>query len=166
MDKTEIFTLNNYSDQLRVRVCGICFHNNEVLMVKHLKLTSKGYFWCPPGGGMEFGSSAEENLIREFREETGLDIEIKKFLFVHEYLGPPLHAVELFFEVEVVGGNLMRGEDPEFSSNEQIISEVSFLSWDEIKSEQGVQMHGVFNACKHPKELLKPGSFYKLQVKT
>jgi len=68
-------------------------------MASHHSLGESGILWAPPGGGMDFGQSVEENLTREFREETGLKVEVKRFLFINEFLAVPLHAVELFFEV-------------------------------------------------------------------
>ncbi len=36
--------------------------------------------WEFPGGGIEFGENPEEALIREMKEETGLDVEIVRLL--------------------------------------------------------------------------------------
>jgi len=90
---------------------------------------------------MEFGMSASENLKREFAEETGLTIEVKKFLFVHEYLEPPLHAVELFFRVKRLDGELTKGYDPEMTSEEQIIKEVRFIRTDELLKVPASNVH-------------------------
>ena len=38
--------------------------------------------WCIPGGSLEFGESLEEGLLREVKEETGLDIFNPVFLDV------------------------------------------------------------------------------------
>jgi 8-oxo-dGTP diphosphatase len=110
----------------------LCIENGKVLLVNHHSLNANGDFWGPPGGGMDFGHSAEENLIREFFEETGLNIEIEKFLFVHEYLSPPLHAIELIFKVKRKQGILKIGYDPEMGQDEQIIKNVRFVSFKEI----------------------------------
>ena len=54
----------------RVTNC-IVKKNDQVLM---LQKPSKGW-WVAPGGKMERGESVREAVIREFREETGLNIE-------------------------------------------------------------------------------------------
>lgn len=137
--------LENFGNKLRIRVCGICIENDKILMVNHQYLNNGGDFWGPPGGGMVFGASAEENLKREFLEETGLTIKIEKFLFVHEYLKPPLHAIELVFKVTPISGNLIIGFDPEMGKTEQIISDVQYISMDNIKKLGKSNVHQMFN---------------------
>jgi 8-oxo-dGTP diphosphatase len=140
--------VRKFGNMLRIRVCGICVEDDKILLVKHHALGEKGVLWAPPGGGMHFGTSAEENLRREIREETGLDVRVEKFLFVHEFLDPPLHAVELFFKVRIIDGNLVTGSDPEMSGQEQIISDVRFVPFEEITSSSGMYYHNIFTICK------------------
>jgi len=121
-----------YGNHLRVRVCGVYIQENKILLVKHHALQEDGFFWAPPGGGLQFGETIESALKREFIEETGLDIEVKNLITVTEYLHLPLHAVELFFHIEIAGGVLTQGKDPEISAENQLISEVKMLSLAEI----------------------------------
>ncbi|WP_332912478.1 NUDIX domain-containing protein [Algoriphagus boritolerans] len=85
-----------FGNQLRTRVNGILIEDNKLLMVKH-QMGNGRILWSVPGGGMNYGSTAKDNLKREYLEETSLEIEVGKYLFVHEYLKPPLHAMEHFF---------------------------------------------------------------------
>jgi 8-oxo-dGTP diphosphatase len=149
-----------FGNKLRVRVSGICIQNDQILLVKHLSLGTKGIFWAPPGGGMEFGESAEESLIREFKEETGLDIKINQFLFINEFMEPPLHSVELFFEVGITGGQLKKGKDPEMSENKQIIDEVRFLSFEELNLIDKNMVHNMFKLVKNPWEIRDLKGYY------
>lgn len=144
MNRIREKVIEQFGNSVRVRVCGLCIESEKILLVNHRSLNKKGVFWAPPGGGMEFGQSAEENLKREFLEETGLKIEVEEFLFVHEYLKPPLHAIELMFKVKRLGGTLKIGADPELEDDEQIIENVKFMPFAEIIKLGKDNIHQIF----------------------
>jgi len=149
MDRIRERIVEQFGNKLRIRVCGLCVEDGKVLLVNHQSLNESGDFWGPPGGGMDFGQSAEENLKREFLEETGLTIEIEKFLFVHEYLNPPFHAIELLFKVKRTEGILQMGFDPELGNDEQIIKNIRFIPFSEIAEFDKNKIHQMFfNAHK------------------
>jgi 8-oxo-dGTP diphosphatase len=152
--------ISTFGNRLRVRVCGICIKKNEILLVKHTAIGPKGIFWAPPGGGIEFGESAEESLVREFKEETGLDVEVSRFLFVHEFLEVPLHSMELFFEVKIQGGNLITGRDPEITATQQVISDVRFVSLKEIELMDKDILHNMFKLVKNPEDIQNLKGYY------
>lgn len=140
--------LKLYGNRLRLRVCGLYREGDKLLMVRHRGISSTNIFWCPPGGGAQFGEPAPDALIREFMEETGLEVEIGDLLFVNEFMLPPLHALELFFEVRAKGGMLRQGSDPEMSADSQIIQEVRLMTFDEIKSYKPEEVHDLFRYCQ------------------
>lgn len=146
-----------YGDKIRVRVSGLCWQNNSLLLVNHRGLTS-GDFWAPPGGGVEFGETVHMGLIREFREETGLDVSVDRFLFASEFINNPLHAIELFFEVSIREGLLMKGEDPELP----IIEEVRFISVPEIQNIPSSSQHGIFRLVRSPEQLKTLSGFFTI----
>jgi len=133
-----------YGNRVRVRVCGICVEDDKILLVNHVGL-AKGDFWAPPGGGLEVGTSAQDNLVREFKEETGLDVDVGRYLFTTEYIAPPLHAVELFFAVTRKGGLLGVGTDPEIEK--QLIRAVRFMNFKEVDALAPDAKHGAFQLC-------------------
>ncbi len=145
---------NLYGNRLRVRVCGICIQDDQILLVRHTSVGSENTFWSPPGGGMDFGENAPAALVREFSEETGLEVEVGRMLFVSEFILPPLHAVEIFFKVEIVSGFMAKGFDPEFSAENQILQEVRYLTMKEIKQLPEIQVHNVFQKCETLNDLL------------
>lgn len=149
-----------YGNRLRVRACGICVHEEALLMVNHQGITDDN-FWAPPGGGIEFGESAVDCLKREFKEETGLDISATGFLFACEFIGQPLHAIELFFNVTSESVHLKTGMDPEPGSP-QVIREVKFMTWEEIASTPVNQLHGVFKLIRHPSEITALNGYFKV----
>jgi 8-oxo-dGTP diphosphatase len=146
-----------YGNKVRVRACGLCWDGPRLLMVNHKGITS-GSFWAPPGGGVEFGQTTAETLKKEFLEETGLAIKPGPFLFGCEYIGKPIHSIELFFEVTRIGGELKTGSDPEI----QIIEEVRYLAETEIWSAPAGEIHGIFKMIKNIEELRSLSGFYMI----
>jgi len=151
--------IEHFGNRLRVRVCGILEEDDRILLVRHHALGPKGVLWAPPGGGMKFGSNAEQNLIREFKEETGLDISVEEFLMVHEFLSSPLHAIELFFRVKRTGGELILGHDPEMGIGDQIIKEIRFVPITELLSFDREIVHNALSELVHFKPV-RSSSFY------
>jgi len=163
MSRTEIDIEKFYGQKLRVRVCGVLFIKNKILLVKHSHLNDSNSFWAPPGGGMEFGENAEDCLKREFLEETGLKITVNKFLFVHEYLSSPFHAIELFFEVNSTSDKIQTGSDPEFNAEYQIIQKTAFMDFDMLKNEPKENLHRVLHENDQEFKTFKQKGYFKSQ---
>ena len=114
----------------RVRVAGILIEDDRILLIEHTKNNKK--YWLVPGGGVDWGESAAEALIREFKEETSLDIEVEKFLFISETIAPDKqkHVINLYFKIKKAedSSNIMKlGE-------EEILTDLRFIPEDEIKN--------------------------------
>lgn len=132
-----------FGGRIRVRVCGVCEQNGKYLLANHHGINKLGNFWCPPGGGVEFGETIEEALKREYLEETGLEIIVGEFMAVYEYIDMPLHAVELFYKVIIKMGDLATGVDPETGNS--VLKEVKWMGIDEIKKLNENEIHKHFH---------------------
>ncbi len=65
----------------RINTRVIIIKENRILLAKN-----KGSeFWYPPGGGLENNESLPECAVREIREELGIMIKIKSFLYLQEF---------------------------------------------------------------------------------
>lgn len=121
-----------FVQKVRVRVCGLLVENDRIWLVRHQGLGPLGYFWSPPGGGVEFGETVEETLKREFLEETGLNVECQRFVAFHEHIDSRFHALELFFEVRKIAGIPALGSDPELSGREAMMTELRLFGREEL----------------------------------
>ncbi|MDX1903006.1 MAG: NUDIX hydrolase [Thermonemataceae bacterium] len=149
-----------FGGKLRLRVSGILIENEKILLVKH-QMSENSHLWSPPGGGLQFGESIKNCLKREFAEETGLSISVGNFLFINEFLEPPLHAIELFFEVKTENGKLEKGIDPEMNEETQIIKEVAFKTLAELQTEEPAFIHKCFRELKDWQDIFQKNTFYE-----
>ena len=145
-----------YGNKVRIRVMGLCWEQDALLLVRHDMGGSD--FWAPPGGGVEFGETLEGALQREFMEETTLEVSVGKFLFGCEFVKKPLHAIELFFEVRHKSGELKTGSDPEL----QIVRSAKFYSPGEIRRIPASGLHGIFNRVESADKLRHLSGFYRI----
>ncbi|PSR52905.1 NUDIX hydrolase [Adhaeribacter arboris] len=145
----------HYSGKLRVRVSGICLHQNKILLIRHQPFAQNTTgLWSPPGGGLHYGESMRNALIREFKEETGLDVRVDNFLFINEFISLPLHALEVFFKVTITGGSLSTGRDPELGLENQLIVETTFKTLPEVQQIPLNQLHQTLHHLQQLEDLL------------
>lgn len=113
----------------RVRVAGILIENDKILLIEHSKNEKK--YWLIPGGGVEWGESTKEALIREYKEETNLDIDVEKFLFLSETIAPDKqkHVINLYFQVR-----LLENCSEMQLGDESNLVDLKFVSKDEVEN--------------------------------
>ena len=72
-----------------IRVYGLLLNNNQEILVSDELIKGKYYTkFC--GGGLEFGEGTHECLIREFKEEMDLNVEIVEHLYTTDYYQPSM----------------------------------------------------------------------------
>ncbi|MCW2918196.1 MAG: nudJ [Actinomycetia bacterium] len=98
---------------MKVRVTGVVIEDGHILLLN--QDTDTGRSWSLPGGKVEEGEPLGAALVREMREETGIEVQVGRLLYVCDHLpGGGTHVVHLTFEAERVGGvvgDVLEGAD-------------------------------------------------------
>lgn len=91
---------------------AIVLRTGRVLLVRE----AEDSLWSLPGGWADVGDSPSEAVMREVREETGLQVSVDRLLGVwdrnlHGHPPYPFHAYKLFFLCKEQGGGLRLNRD-------------------------------------------------------
>lgn len=151
--------LNAYNGQVRVRVCGLLVHRGAILLTAHRGLLpNNAPFWSPPGGGWHFGESVKQCLVREFREETSLEISAGRILHLHEFSRDKLQALELFFEVKPIDAAAIPklGFDPEHAAGSQLLTQLAFHTPRQLVGMPLPQVHPILHQIISPDDIYIP----------
>lgn len=101
------------TDLLLLTAAAACIRDDEGRVLV-LRRQGEEELWSVPGGGMDPGERLDEAVVREVREETGLEVVPVALIGVYsapEYAfsypnGDLVQPVTAFFECRVVGGAL------------------------------------------------------------
>ena len=91
----------------------IPFPLDKILLIKRNTVPFKGY-WALPGGRMDPGENVEQTIVREVKEETGLDVAVVRK--IGEYVEKGVkddvdyEYYPTCFLVKTVGGEIKRQE--------------------------------------------------------
>lgn len=120
------FTPANDYPTPKIDVRGVVLNENgEILLVKE-KMDGK---WTIPGGWCEIGLSPNENLIKEMKEETGLNVTIERLLAIfdkkcHPHPPQPLYVYKLVFFCTINGSKTL---NPDYE-----IADIGYFNMDNL----------------------------------
>ncbi|HPD28890.1 MAG TPA: NUDIX domain-containing protein [Phycisphaerae bacterium] len=73
--------MNDPADGVRHGVVAVIERDGRWLMIRRGEGVIAPGYWCFPGGGIEAGETPELALVREIREEIGMDVRPERVIF-------------------------------------------------------------------------------------
>ena len=109
--------------------CAIIEENGQVLAAQRGPRMTMPFKWEFPGGKINPGESAENCIIREIKEELGIEIQIKALLPTSSHAYPDLHVRLHPFVCRVIQGRMKPAEHHaiQWTGHDQLLS----LEWAE-----------------------------------
>ncbi len=120
----------------KVRPTGVLLQNGRVLLIKQ-SVTAKRQ-WSLPGGRLEKGETIERCLVRELKEETGLDVRVAYLLYVTDRFSATDQVVHMMFLVESLESNPLppewTHEDPHSSGSSEPLRRIRMVPLAELET--------------------------------
>ena len=139
---------------LNIRVGAIIMKDNKILMVGN----ERSNYLYSVGGRIKFGETAEEAVVREVYEETGVKMEIDRLGFVHEnyfYGDAPTNLGKLIYEISFFF--YMKVPDDFASISNSFTEDYSkeFLKW--VAPDEDITIYPIFfkTELKNPTDTVR-----------
>ena len=125
------------NERIKIRLAGIIPMENGFALMHRVGVQNHpiGEYYVFPGGGQEGNETYEEGVIREVKEEFGIDVKVIEKLYEMEHSNKM--TKELFFLCEYISGELGTGTGPEFSGDPKYEQRGQYLP--EIISREDVE---------------------------
>lgn len=122
--------------RFHITVKAIVIYRQKILILKRVRPSSDGLgYWELPGGGLEYGETPHEALIRELKEETDLDIKIIKPIYTFTAIRPDYQTVGIGFLTIPTNDHVKLSEehtDYQFVSSDKLLNYVDQKIYDDI----------------------------------
>ena len=119
-----------YFNPLAATVGIITNNKGEVLVGCRAKEPAKGTLDLP-GGFCDSYETAEEGVMREIEEETGLKVVTTRYLFsipnTYVYSGMELHTMDIFFQCTIENADTLIADDD--------VAELQWIAIDKLRNE-------------------------------
>ncbi len=102
----------NFENPIVGAAAIILNERGEILLGKRSADTTYPGLWCIPCGYVEYNEDIRTAVVREAKEETGLEVACREVFAVHSnFHNPRQHTVGIWFLCDVVRGILTPGDD-------------------------------------------------------
>ena len=99
-------------------VRGVVRKEDKILILRrHPKSRNNAHKWEFPGGKVDPGEFFDVALIREFKEETNLDVNIESLFevvqdeFISRRTNRPINTVQLMMNLEIISGEVQISDE-------------------------------------------------------
>jgi 8-oxo-dGTP diphosphatase len=118
----------------KLTVDGVLFKEDKILLVKRKNPPFQG-MWALPGGFVEYGETTEHAAVREFKEETGLSLEISSLLGVYSdpNRDPRGHTISIVYIMNDYNNAIPKGGDDAVDARFHPLKSLPDLSFDHDK---------------------------------
>ena len=105
------------NEKIKIRLAGIIPMGNGFALMHRVGVQKHpiGEYYVFPGGGQEGNEAQEEGVMREVKEEFGIDVKVIEKLYEMEHSNKM--TKEIFFLCEYISGELGTGTGPECSGD-------------------------------------------------
>ncbi|HDN83322.1 MAG TPA: NUDIX hydrolase [Candidatus Altiarchaeales archaeon] len=96
----------------RVTVDAVIIKDKKIVLIRRKNEPFKD-FWALPGGFVEYGETVEQAILREVKEETGLDVKIVEIIGVYSApdRDPRGHTISIAFLCKPISASIISGSD-------------------------------------------------------
>lgn len=113
----EMRELVGHQGMIFVTAFGVLWNSDrtEILLERRADAPDRG--WGFPGGFLEYGESPMQAVVREFKEETGLNVSVVRILGLSTHItdknawGDAQENIAIGFEVQLIDGELQPDGD-------------------------------------------------------
>lgn len=102
-----VLAMRMFRPKFRASVAALIFNEQgQVLLFKH---TYRKFEWGIPAGGLEYGEQPDKAILREFFEETGMQIEIERLLLAESSRED--RNISIIYLCRIVGGSFQESNE-------------------------------------------------------
>ncbi len=90
---------------IKTRASALIFEDGKLMVTKH-DVKDYGVYYLLPGGGIELGESPNDAIIREVKEECGIDVEVERLVYYKSGYTDKDNYLDLLFLCKKTGGKI------------------------------------------------------------
>jgi 8-oxo-dGTP diphosphatase len=134
-----VLAMRMFRPKFRAAVAALIFdEQGRILLFRH---TYRKFEWGIPAGGLEYGEQPEKAILREFLEETKMQIKVEKLLLAES--SKEDHNISLIYLCKIVSGTFKESFE---------ISEMKYFDVDDLPQMLFAEKDLIHMAYKNLKE--------------